>query len=290
MAELLNGAPVAAGIKESLKKKLDKYEEIVGLGIIRMGEKPDDISYEKSIIKQADQIGIEITPIGISPDISSGDIVSLIEKLNRAENISGVLILRPMVNLEVEKLIVATLDPGKDVDGITSTSMAKHYSGHGEGFYPCTAEACMEILSYYGVNVKGKKVVIVGRSQVIGKPVAMMMLGQHATVTICHSKTQDLKETVRQADVVVAAIGRDRFITEEYLTEGQVVVDVGINFDQEGRLHGDVDFEKVKNLVKAITPVPGGVGNVTTALLFAHTVEASKRRNKSGEKLQSTCT
>lgn len=279
MAELLKGAPVTAEIRNTLKEKLQESSKNVGLGLIRMGSKPDDISYEKSIIKQGEEIGISVTTIEIPNDISLEDTISLMDRLNTDSSLDGILTFRPMSNPEVEKLIVKTLDPNKDVDGITSSSMAKQYSGLGEGFPPCTAEACMRILSYYGIKLEGKKVVVIGRSQVIGKPVAMMMLEQNATVTICHSKTENLKQTVKHADIVIAAIGKDRFINEEYLSEEQIVIDVGINFDEQGVLHGDVNFPSAKNRVKAITPVPGGVGTVTTSLLFVHTLEASMRRN-----------
>lgn len=278
MAELFNGAPVAAEIRKSLIEKLNQVEKTVGLGIIRMGSEADDIAYEKSIIKHASQIGIQVKITEIPDDINSEAAISLIEALNQDNSIDGILIFRPMFNSGIEKLLVKYLAPEKDVDGITSASMVKQYSGLGEGFNPCTAEACMKILSYYGVDLGGKKVVVIGRSQVIGKPVAMMMLEENATVTICHSRTKDLKETVKAADLVIAAIGKDRFINEEYLSEGQIIVDVGINFNEEGVLHGDVDFESAKDIVAAITPVPGGVGSVTTSLLFAHTLEASKGR------------
>lgn len=279
MAELLKGAPVAREIKELLKGKLQEKDRNVGLGLIRMGSKPDDISYEKSIVKQAEEIGINIVTIEIPEDIGQSEITSLMDGLNNDSSLHGILVFRPMTNPEVEKIIVKTLKPSKDVDGITSSSMAMQYSGLGQGFHPCTAEACMKILSYYGITLEGKKVVVIGRSQVIGKPVAMMMLGENATVTICHSKTENLEQTVKQADIVIAAIGKDRFINDKYLSEGQIVIDVGINFDHEGTLHGDVDFISAKDMVKAITPVPGGVGNVTTALLFVHTLEASTRRD-----------
>lgn len=283
MAELLKGAPVAGEIKEALKEELQNIPKALGLGLIRMGSNADDISYEKSITKQAGEIGIKTTTIEIPSDISVQDTKSLMEGLNNDSSLDGILIFRPMLNPEVEETIRRTLDPSKDVDGITSASMSKQYSGLGPGFNPCTAEACMRILEYYGVSLEGKEVVVIGRSQVIGKPLAMMMLGKNATVTICHSKSENLEQTVKQADIVVAAIGKDRFIDGKYLSEGQVVVDVGINFDHEGSLHGDVDFQVAKDIVKSITPVPGGVGSVTTALLFVHTLEASMRRREIGE-------
>ncbi len=282
MSELLKGAPVAREIKEAIKEKLHEKNQNIGLGLIRMGSKPDDISYEKSIVKQAEEIGINIITIELPEDIGKSELTSLMAGLNNDSSLHGILVFRPMSNPEIEKIIVETLDPNKDVDGITSASMAMQYSGFGQGFHPCTAEACMKILSYYDVKLEGKKVVVIGRSQVIGKPVAMMMLGENATVTICHSKTEHLKQTVKQADIVIAAIGKDRYINDQYLSEGQIVIDVGINFDYEGTLHGDVDFISADGVVKAISPVPGGVGNVTTALLFVHTLEASMRRDEIG--------
>lgn len=279
MAQLLKGGPLAGKIKEALKEELKNIPKELGLGLIRMGSNADDISYEKSIIKQAQEIGIKTTSIEIPNDISPEEASSLIGGLNNDSSLAGILIFRPMQNPLVEEAIRGTLDPSKDVDGITSLSLSKQYSGLGPGFYPCTAEACMRILEYYGLNLQGKEVVVIGRSQVIGKPVAMMMLEKNATVTICHSKSENLEQTIKRADIVVAAIGKDRFIDGKYLSRGQFVVDVGINFDHEGSLHGDIDFQAAKDIVKAITPVPGGVGSVTTALLFAHTLEASKRRS-----------
>lgn len=278
MTQLLKGPPVAKEIKEYIKEKLKATSKDVGLGLIRMGSKPDDISYEKSIVRQGEELGISVVTIEILEDINKEETISLMNEINNDSSLHGVLVFRPMSNPEIEKLIIENLDPFKDVDGITSSSMARQYSGLGQGFNPCTAEASMRILSYYGIKLEGKKAVVIGRSQVIGKPVAMLMLEKNATVTICHSKTENLEQTVKGADIVIAAIGRDRFITGKHLREGQIVVDVGINFDNEGKLYGDVDFLSAENTIKAITPVPGGVGSVTTALLFAHTLEASMRR------------
>lgn len=282
MAVIFKGAPVAVNIKETLKERLEKNQESIGLGLIRMGAQADDISYQNSIVKQAEEVGVKTRIIEIPNDISSKEATSLIEELNRDFSIDGVLVFRPMSNSKIEELIREKLSPQKDVDGITKSSMAMQYSGFGNGFYPCTAEACMKILSYYEVDLEGKKVVVIGRSQVIGKPLAMMMLGQNATVTICHSKTEKLAETVKQGDIIIAAIGKSKFISEDYLNHGQIVIDVGINFNNEGKLSGDVDFAAAENIVKAITPVPGGVGNVTTALLLAHTFEAKKRSSEIG--------
>jgi methylenetetrahydrofolate dehydrogenase (NADP+)/methenyltetrahydrofolate cyclohydrolase len=277
MAQHLKGASVSAEIIENIRREQSKYPGQVRLAVVRMGEKEEDLSYEKSIVKKAKEAGIIIQVHVLPEEITPKDASRLIEGLNADPQIHGVLVFRPLGNPLVEKQIVNTLAPHKDVDGITPLSMAGVYSDEEGLFPPCTAEACMRILSHYLVTLSGKKAVVLGRSQVIGKPVAMMLLKENATVTLCHSRTQNLMETVREADIVVTAIGKPRAVTGQFFRAGQVVIDVGINFDENGKLCGDVDFEEADKVVAAITPVPGGVGVVTTALLLEHTMKAAKR-------------
>lgn len=204
--------------------------------------------------------------------------MSAIEKLNADEKVHGVLMLRPLPKTLDEKAACAALDPKKDVDGVTATSMAGVYSGSGEGFPPCTAQSCMELLNYYGVNLTGKRAVVIGRSLVIGKPVAMLLTATDATVTVCHTKTADTPSLARHADILVVAVGRAESIGTECFHSGQTVIDVGISWSEEKqKLVGDVNFEAALPVVSAITPVPAGVGSVTTAVLAAQVVRAAGR-------------
>ena len=211
---------------------------------------------------------------------SQEELLGEIEKINRDDSIHGVLMFRPLPGHSDEKAVCEALDPSKDMDGITSGSMAGVFMENGMGYPPCTASAVMEIFDYYGIELKGKKVTVFGRSLVIGKPVAMMTMGRHATITVCHSRTsqEDFARAGREADIVIAALGRARMIGPEKLGRDQVIIDVGINVDEEGSLCGDVDFDKAEPLAKAITPVPAGVGSVTTAVLMKHVIQAAERK------------
>ena len=187
---------------------------------------------------------------------------------------------RPLPPQIDDETVRNALAPEKDVDGITDMSMAGVYSGSDTGFPPCTAEACIQILDYYDVDLKGKNVAVIGRSQVIGKPVAMMLIGKNATVTVCHTKTEDMADICHNKDIIIAAAGHQGTVTEDFLSPDQTVIDVAINFDDEGNMCGDVDFPAAENIVDAITPVPGGVGTVTTSMLMKHVIEAAEKANK----------
>lgn len=276
MALELKGSPVRDEIINKISREIEKDGIAVNLLIIRMGEKANDLAYEKSIIREAEKACIKVMVKHINPAIGLTETKNMIEGLNEDPNIHGILVLRPMDNKEIEDLIVKTLSLHKDVDGITPLSMAGLYQGSKEVFPPCTAQACMEILKHYRIDIKGKKAVVVGRSLVIGKPVSMLLLASNASVTICHSKSEDLEGVVRGGDLVITAIGRAGALTKNYFCPNQVVLDVGINFDEDGKLTGDIAFKEVANIVKAITPVPGGVGAVTTALLLEHTLIAAR--------------
>ena len=277
MTQHLKGAAVSAEIIENIRMKGSSFPGRIRLDLLRMGEKEEDLSYEKAIIKKAEEAGIWIKTHALPPDLTPQQAERLILDLNEDPEVHGVLIFRPLLNPAVEQRVLSTLSPKKDVDGITPLSMAGIFTDDASVFPPCTAQACMKILAYYQIPLEGKNVVVLGRSQVIGKPVAMMLLKENATVTICHSKTKNLKEVVRQADILVSAMGKARAVTREYLQPGQIVLDVGINFDEQGKLCGDVDWGDAEKVVAAITPVPGGVGSVTTALLLEHTMEAAMR-------------
>ena len=203
-----------------------------------------------------------------------------IRQVNEDAGIHGVLIFRPLPKHLDEEAVIRALDPEKDVDGITDGSMVGVFAGREQGFPPCTPQACMEILDHYQIDCTGKKAVVVGRSLVVGKPAAMMLLKKNATVTICHTRTKDMPAVVKEADIVIVAAGRAGVVDDRYVSPGQIVIDVGINVNEQGKLCGDVAYDKVEPVVEAITPVPGGVGSVTTSVLVGHVVEAAMRKNK----------
>ena len=283
MAEILKGAPVAKALTEENRERAEKLKEAgiePALAIIRLGENPSDLSYERGAIKRAEKTGIRVVQHVLPETASQEELLGEIEKINRDDSIHGVLMFRPLPGHIDEKVVCEALDPGKDMDGITSGSMAGVFMENGMGYPPCTASAVMEIFDYYGRELKGKTVTVFGRSLVIGKPVAMMTMGRHATITVCHSRTsqEDFARAGREADIVIAALGRARMIGPEKLGRDQVIIDVGINVDKEGSLCGDVDFDKAEPLAKAITPVPAGVGSVTTAVLMKHVIQAAERK------------
>ena len=281
MAKKLLGKEVVASLNEQIIADVNelKIKGIVPtLGFIRVGERGDDLAYERSAIKRCETLGVAYEQIILPADVSAEELLTTIKKVNDNENIHGVLMFRPLPQHLDENMIVNTLSSAKDVDGITDGSMIGVFAGTKQGFPPCTAQACMEILKHYNIDCTGKKTVVVGRSLVIGKPVAMMLLQENATVTICHTRTVDMPSVVREAELVIVAAGRAGIIDDSYLSNGQTVIDVGINFTEEGKLCGDVDFAKAEPLVEAITPVPGGVGAVTTSVLVGNVVKAAKRQ------------
>ena len=248
------------------------------LGIIRVGERPDVLSYERTAEKRAEKLGVAVEKIVLPEDVSQAELLGVIKGVNENPLIHGVLLFRPLPKHLDEDAVCNALAPEKDIDGITDLSCAGVFAGKELGFAPCTPSACMEILEHYGVELRGKKAVVIGRSLVVGKPAAMMLLKRNATVTVCHTRTADLPAVCREADVLIAAAGKARMVTADFVRPGQIVIDVGINWDeQEQKLVGDVDFDAVEPIVAAITPVPGGVGTVTTSMLIGHVVEAAKK-------------
>jgi methylenetetrahydrofolate dehydrogenase (NADP+)/methenyltetrahydrofolate cyclohydrolase len=210
-------------------------------------------------------------------EATQDELLELIGKINKDTSIHGVLLFRPLPKHMDEDKICNALSPEKDIDGITDGSLAGVFAGRPRGFAPCTAQACMAILDHFGVELKGKKVTVVGRSLVVGKPVAIMLMGRHATVTICHTRTVDMPAACRDAEILIVAAGRAGVVDSSFFSSGQTVVDVGINVDDKGKLCGDVNFEQADPIVEAITPVPGGVGTVTTSILVDHVIEAARR-------------
>lgn len=281
MADLLLGKPVADAMAADIvarAKALTASGKQPTLSIVRVGERPDDLTYERSAMKRADACGIAVKQFVLPADASTDDVLAAVAAVNSDDSIHGCLLFRPLPEGIDEQAVCNALDPAKDIDGITRGSLATLLAGTGEGFAPCTAAACIDILDHYGINPQGKKAVVLGRSLVIGKPVALMLLARNATVTVCHSRTQDLASAVRDADIVVCATGRARAYGADLFAPGQTVLDVGINFDDEGNLCGDADFDAVEPVVSAITPVPRGVGSVTTVAMLRNVVIAAERR------------
>ena len=280
MAEHWKGAPVAQALTERLIVKANqlKVQGIVPtLAIVRVGERPEDLSYERGALKRCEKVGIRVKQFTLPKEASYGDLMEVIQQINVDREIHGCLLFRPLPAHMDEDAICAALDPAKDVDGITAGSLASVFTGSGAGYPPCTAQACMEILEHYGCDLTGKRAVVVGRSLVVGRPLAMLLLRKNATVTVCHTRTADLPAECRRAEVLIAAAGVANMIGRDHLTPGQLVLDVGINVDQDGNLVGDVDFTAADEIAGAVTPVPGGVGAVTTSVLAAHVLQAAEQ-------------
>lgn len=277
--EILKGLPVANAINEKLMEQVKSIEgPLPHLAIIRVGERPDDCSYERGAVKKMDKVGVRCTTYTFDADIDNKTFQAEFDKINENPDIDGILMLRPLPKQLDEKQIENKIDPRKDLDGISPLNLAKVYAGDESGYAPCTAEAVIEMLDYAGIDIKGKRVTVVGRSLVIGKPVSMLLMKRNATVTVCHTKTVDMAGTCKNAEILVAAAGYARMIKKEYVADGAVVIDVGINVDDEGNLCGDVDFDAISDIAAAASPVPGGVGSVTTSVLAKHLVKAAMAR------------
>lgn len=280
MAEILKGAPVAAALSEELIAKAEKLKgagTVPTLAILRLGERPDDISYETGAMKRCAKIGIEVRHFLLPQDCTKEQLLDTIREINGDSSIHGCLMFRPLPDRDMEDAACALLAPEKDVDCMTSGSLASVFTGKGAGYPPCTAQACIELLDHYGVDLTGKRAAVIGRSLVIGKPVSMMLQQKNATVTMCHTRTVDMPGVCRGAEIIIAAAGKAGVVDKAFAAPGQVIVDVGINVDENGRLCGDVKFDEVEPVAAAITPVPGGVGAVTTAVLAKHVIEAAEK-------------
>ncbi len=281
MTKILRGKEVVEAVNADLIKRvaaLNTMGTVPVLAIVRLGEEPGDMAYERGATKRAEKIGVGVRKFTLPKNTSQEKLLSIIQSINNDDSIHGVLIFRPLPSQIDDEAVRDALLPSKDVDGITDGSMAGVYSGSKQGFPPCTAEACMEILSYYGINVSGMNTVVIGRSLVIGRPAAMMLMKRNATVTICHTKTVDTDKIAQRADLLVAAAGRAKAVGGDCFNPDQIVIDVGINLDEKGDLCGDVDYEEAEGVVQAITPVPGGVGTVTTSMLLRHVVQAAEKQ------------
>lgn len=280
MAQQLLGKEVAAALKGDLTERVEALKERgvePMIALVRVGARPDDLSYERMVLKRAESLGIMTRSYVLAEEASQQELEEVLAQVNEDEGVHGCLLFRPLPATFDEEAACNMLAVEKDVDGISRASMAAIYGGDASGFAPCTAQACVEMLDHYGIPVAGKRVVVVGRSLVIGKPAAMLLLARHATVTMCHSRTENLPEVMREADIVICATGRARAYDAACFRAGQTVLDVGINFDEAGAMCGDVDFASVEPVVGAITPVPGGIGTVTTSVTLAHVVAAAER-------------
>lgn len=280
MAKILKGVEVTKAITERVSQQVDSLKKlgvIPTLAIVRVGERPDDIAYQRSATKRCEAVGIAVETHMIEESAGQDALLSLFNQLNEDEHIHGVLLLRPLPVGYDDALIRSALLPQKDVDGITDSSLAGVFTNQSLGYPPCTAQACMELLQHYDIACAGKHAVVIGRSLVVGKPLAMLLINQNATVTMCHSKTKDLSTICRNADVLISAAGQQGLLNADCFQDSQTVIDVGIHVDDAGQLSGDIDFNLAEPLTGAITPVPGGVGPITTCVLAAHVTEAALR-------------
>ena len=275
----LKGAEVSAKIKDQLQEIVEKLDgHVPTAAIVRVGERPDDLSYEKGVIKKIASFGMEAKTYAFPEDISEEEFLEEFRKINADESVDGILLFMPLPKHMNGKLFESAIDPVKDLDGISPVNRAKVFAGEADGFAPCTAEAVIEVLKAFEIPMAGKRAVVVGRSMVVGRPLSMLFLKENATVTVCHTRTADLKEECKRAEILVAAAGKAKMLDKEYVADGAVVIDVGINVDENGKLCGDVKWDGLEEAASAATPVPGGVGAVTTAVLCKHLAQAALRR------------
>ena len=277
----LGGKEVADKIVEEIKVKV---EELKGKGIdpklaiLRVGAREDDLAYERGVLKRFESAGVEVEVTALDADISQEELDKTFDGINNDPKVHGILVFRPLPKGLSDEHMRRTIDPGKDSDFMDIRNMENVLAGVPDCAAPCTAEAVMALIKHYRIETKGKKVTVVGRSLVIGKPAALLLTTANATVTVCHTKTVDIEAECRNADIIVACCGVAKMITDKFVKPGQIVIDVGMNVDEEGRLCGDVDYEKVSEIADAVTPVPGGVGSITTAILLRHVVDNAGRQ------------
>lgn len=281
MSNILTAKPVVQELLSTLKQQVSQLQAngiIPTVAIIRVGSRPDDVAYENSIIKNCEKNGIVTQKYPCHENISMDAFIKVLHRLNQDKNTHGIMIFCPLPEQLDENTIKHIVDPQKDIDCINPLNLAKVFAGEEDGMLPCTPAAVIETIKNYGLNMQGANIVVIGRSLVVGKPLSMLLLKENATVTICHSKTKNMQDIAKKADILISAIGKARFIDDSYVTNNSIVIDVGINDDGEGKICGDVDYEAVKDKVQSITPVPGGVGSITTAILLKNVVEACERQ------------
>ncbi len=283
MSVVMKGSEVAAAMKEKLLLEINKLGQrdiVPCLGIVRVGARPDDLAYERGAVKKLEGLGIKCKVFEFSEMVSQMDFEKEFTVINNSPEIHGILLFRPLPKHLDEESVKNIINPLKDIDCMSPCNIAKVFSGDDTGFAPCTPEAVIEVLDHYGIDVQGKRITVVGRSMVVGKPLSMLLLKKNATVTICHTKTKNLETTCQSAEILIAAVGKASMITEAFVSENSIVLDVGINVDNEGKLCGDVKFDSVSPLASYITPVPGGVGTVTSSVLAKHVVRAATYLNQ----------
>lgn len=276
MAHLIDGKAISLQIKEELKQKATEYKERgieVTLAVIQVGNDPASSVYVGNKKKACEFVGIRSLAYELPEETTQEELISLVNELNERADVNGILVQLPLPSHINEDFVIKTIAPEKDVDGFHPQSVGALSIGQ-KGFVSCTPAGVIELLKRSNIEIAGKECVVVGRSNIVGKPMALLMLRENATVTICHSRTKDLKEVTKRADILIVALGKPRFITSEYVKDGAVVIDVGIHRDENNKLCGDVDFADVKGKVEAITPVPGGVGPMTIAMLMNNCIEA----------------
>lgn len=279
MSVIMRGIDVAKSMKGTLVQEVESLKKsgiTPCLSIIRVGARPDDLSYERGARKRMEMTGIECRVTELARDVSQEMFERTFSQINEDPSVHGILLLRPLPASLDEGPVRAAIDPKKDVDGMGPVNMAKVFSGDRSGFAPCTAEAVMEMLRYYKIDPKGKKVTILGRSMVVGRPLSMLLLREHATITVCHTRTSSLQAECSDAQILIAAAGKARMVTEDMVAKGAVVIDVGINVDEAGNLCGDVDYEQAERKASYISPVPGGVGSVTSSVLAGHVLRCAR--------------
>ena len=282
LATILKGKPVADKISEGLIKEVEELKAkgiTPKLAIVRVGASPDDLAYERGALGRSKKVGIDAEVKELPEDISQDDFIKELKAVNDDPSVNGILVFRPFPKQLDEEVIKYVIAPEKDIDCFSPINAAKLVEDDATGFAPCTAVSVVEILKYYEVPLEGSNAVVLGRSMVIGKPAALLLLRENATSTIRHSRTKDIAGVSKGGDILVAAIGRAKFATKDFIKEGGAVIDVGINVDEEGNLVGDVDFEEAEKVAGMITPVPGGVGSVTTSILARHVIRACKAQN-----------
>lgn len=281
MAQILKGKPVADAMLARMRETADALREKgvePTLCVVRVGERADDLSYEKGVLKRCEQVGVTLRRVVLPETVAQDEFEAAFESVNRDPSVHGILLFRPLPKSLDSERIRKLFDPKKDIDGWTDGSLAGVYANTDLGFAPCTAQAVIELLRFYGIDPKGRRAVVIGRSLVIGRPVSMLLMHANATVTTCHTRTVDVPAVAKEADILVCAAGVMKSVTEEFTNPDQVVVDVGIHWDEaKGGLSGDIDFDRVAPHVSAITPVPGGVGGITTCVLLDHVLKAAER-------------
>ena len=275
MAKLIDGKLISTQVKDECKEKVAKEGLDITLAVIQVGNDPASSVYVGNKKKACEYIGIQSLAYELPEETTEEELLALVEKLNQDDNVHGILVQLPLPNHINEDKVIETISPKKDVDGFHPQSVGALSIGQ-PGFVSCTPAGVIQLLKRSGIEIAGKECVIVGRSNIVGKPMAMLMLRENATVTICHSRTKDLQEVTKRADILIVAIGKPKFITKDYVKEGAVVIDVGIHRGEDNKLCGDVDFAEVEPVASAITPVPGGVGPMTIAMLMNNCVEAKK--------------